>query len=530
MTASEMPTTIGTGATSVRGIRLARRLFGNYLFLLMNLGFRVLEQFLLIPLFLYAWGTELYKDWLIVSAIAFLLNSLTFGTDEYFGNTLLRYVSAGNVRDARRQAAIGLFVGCLISLAVMTLVYTVLFTTNIASALGLSAMGERTVALVLLIMTLPLWISYPSEILRGAYRAFGDFSRGECILAIFFGAQLAAMVAALSLKQPPVVIAACFSSTWLLCPIVMTVDVYRRYPAMRVRIAAPTRAEWRTLVPQSLLYFTNPLASSLAQYGTLMLFGLFSLSAPAIVAFNTFRVFTGLTRQMGPNSFAVGSGIEMARQYCENDHAACRNLYSHTGRIVSCLVGVLGGLSIPLSAPFIKLWTHGAVTGDTALVSCFLAGIFLSAPGRASLMLLRYTNHAYAIAIAYCTYAIGGLLLSFGLVYPLGIIGVALAFAVAETLSIGIYPALTVGTVFHFSASGHLLKSYAAGAGAFAMSYVVAYVLFKGDVLDIPSLIVRIAVWACFALPVSASFVLSRDQRARLIWTLRGAVARKRPG
>ena len=145
---------------------------------------------------------------------------------------------------------------------------------------------------------------------------------------------------------------------------------------------------------------------------------------------------------------------------------------------MSCLGAILAGVSIPLSRPFVELWTHGTVEADMPLILCFLAGILLSGPGRASLMLLRYTNNATAVAWSSGLYAFAGLALALPLAKIFGGFGVALAFAITETVAIGLYPPLLVSRLFGFGAARHLAQSYLAGAIAFAVSYGVASVLF----------------------------------------------------
>jgi O-antigen/teichoic acid export membrane protein len=500
----------------VTGAQLARRLLGNYVFQMLNLGIRLFDQLLLIPLYLLAWGTELYKDWLVLTAVVLFLNTCSFGIDDYFSNRFIRAVSTGDAAAMRRQVRVGLCVATMISVAIMVLVYAGLLTLDVTRLLGLSAMGEHTAIMVVLVMTLPLWGWYAVMILHDAYRAYGDFMRGECIFAIYAATQLVSVMICLALRQPPVVVAFCYGFAPMLCAVITVIDVSRRYPEVRLGFAMPTRAEWRELVPQSLLYFTNTLSWPLTQNATIIVFALYDFSAMTIVTFNVCRVFTGLTRMIGAQSFAVGSGIEMARQHVQADHEGCRNLYADTGRIVACIVGALSGISIPLSIPFIHLWTHGAVTADMALILAFLAGIYFSSPGRASLMLLRYTNHARAIAWANGVYSIGGLMLAILLAWRLDGLGVASAFAFTELVGIGLYPPYVVQRQFRFSAFSHLLHSLLIGGCAFALSYAVAHLLFANVQLGFVQLVVRLAIWAAVVLPPGIVLILRRGQRTRL--------------
>jgi hypothetical protein len=481
----------------------------------MNWGIRLLEQLLLIPLFMYAWGTELYSDWLMISSIVFFLTGCTFGIDDYFGNNLLRLASIGDSAQFTRELKKALFVAGALSSCLVVVLLCILLVMPLTDVLSLSSMDARTATLIVVIMT-PIWVGYPIHILHAIYRAYGEFSRGECVSGVFMASQLVSVAVALASQLSPVIVAFCYCINSILRAGVITIDVSRRYPSVTLGFAAPQRHEWRPMVQKSLLYFTNPLSTALTQNGALLVFGFFGIGASSIVSFNIFRVLTGLTRQFGIAAFATGSGIEMARQYAQG-HEDYRRLHHSSGRIVSCLAGLLAGLTIPISAPFVRLWTHGQVAYDESLVLCFLAGIFFAAPGRISLMLLRYTNHAYAVAFASCFYSIGGLALALVLARPLEGLGVAIALALTEVLGIGIYPTFAASNLFHFRALRHLIGSYVAGLCAFVLSYLLAQALFESAVLEAAGLAGRLALWGVLSSPICAVCALSPTQRARLV-------------
>jgi O-antigen/teichoic acid export membrane protein len=523
--APEPDSAMTTRPRSLSRTRLARRLFGNYLLQVINLGLRLLDQLLLIPLYLYAWGTDLYRDWLVLTALVWFLTSCSFGTEEYFANVFLRSAAAGNHVALERQVRIGLFVSSMISLLVLGLLYTVVLTGKMSHLFGFATIDEHTATLVLLIMTIPLWCWFQTMLLHGVYRAFGDFSRGEAIYAIYFVVQLVSVAAALALKQSPLVIAFCYALGPVLCAGITIIDVRRRYLGTRLGFAIPSRAEWRQIVPQSLMYFSNTLSVPLTQQGPLLIFGLFGFSASAVVTFNVCRVFTGLTRMIGAQCFAIGSGIEMARQHVLDEREGCRQLYADSGRVVACLAGALAGFSIPFGGPFITLWTHGTVAADTAMIVSFLLAICLSAPGRPALMLLGYTNNARAIGLANGLYAVGGLLLSLALAGPWGPLGVAVALSLGETIGIGLCPPVIVALRFGFGATRYLTASYFAGACVLALSYVVAQALFWTAQLGAVEIIERTAAWtAIMALP-TILFVLPHGHRLRWFLAVRRLAA-----
>ena len=525
---AEQPDAAMARAGRASSFVLARRLFGNYVLQVMNLGIRLIDQLLLIPLFIFAWGTELYRDWLVLTALVWFLYSFSFGVEDYFSNIFLQAAAKGDRAALERQVKIGLFISSLIAVTVLASLYCAAGLVGVSRLLGMTAMDGQTATVVLAIMTLPLWCWYQTMVLHGVYRAFGDFSRGECIYAMYSSAQLIGAAIALALRQPPAIVALCYGSMPILCALVTAIDVRRRYGS-GIGIAVPTRAELREIVPRSLMYFAGTLSMPLTQQVPLLVLGLFDVSAAALVTFNVCRIFTGLTRMIGVYSFSVGTGIEMARQLIQEDRDGCRKLYADSGRIVSCLAGLLGGFSIPFAAPFVAIWTHGAVSADAALVVCFLAGIFFASPGRPALMLLSYTNNAHAVAVANGIYAVLGLLLSLVLAGPLGPLGVAIALSATEILGIGVYPPAVVSRRFQFGAARHALNSLFAGGCICVLSYAVSMELFQGAHLHPVALIARAAGWAAIMAVPTALVVLPQTQRVRLLGAMRRYTMRSRP-
>jgi O-antigen/teichoic acid export membrane protein len=497
---------------------LKRRLLSNYFFQLLNQGLRILDQFLLVPLFILAWGESLYRDWLLIYAIASFATVCNLGTESHFGNLFLKSIVEGDDGAFRRHLRVGLFCTVTISAAILALFFGVAALGNLPDALGLTTMGRRAAYTALICIGLPGSVLISQQLLQTVYRAFGDFSRGECVFAIYAGTQTCSVAIALLLKLPPERVALCYLIVPVLFAAAQLFDLSRRYKLLPLALERPKRTELPGIAQQSLLYFTYPLSLAIVQNATIVLFAVLKASAAVIVSYNVFRIFTGMARTIA-NQFAVGGGIEMARQLAGADRNACRILYNEVGRIVATLVGLASGLSIPLSAPFLALWTHGTVAGHPVLLLAFLGGIFAAAPGQAALMLLRYTGHPRPLAVAWLVQSAGGLAVAFGLFPLFGAAGVALGFAATEALATGLWLPFVVQHCFGFRVAPHLLRGFAAGALSFAASLAVAVAVFSaGDAghAGLAALLVKTGLWAAIIGPPALLAILTPQQRERL--------------
>src|SRR5260370_11945259 len=104
-----------------------RRLAVNYFFQLLNQLVRICEQLLLVPLYLAAWGTEVYKDWVVLYAIMTFLTSCNFGTETYFGNRFIEFVARGDREAFRRELMTAMFCTLAVGFLVLAAAYALLF-------------------------------------------------------------------------------------------------------------------------------------------------------------------------------------------------------------------------------------------------------------------------------------------------------------------------------------------------------------------------------------------------------------------
>jgi len=497
---------------------LGRRLLGNYAYQLLNQAIRIGEQILLVPLFLTAWGADLYRDWLVIYAIVAFVGLCNFGTEHYFGNLFLRHAARGEHERVNRQVAIGVFCALVIGIALTASVSAGVFALDLRSLLHVGRLdGANDAEKLLLLMILPMSVFIAEQVLKTLYRAYDEFNRGECAFALYNALQIGSVAVALLLRQPPWVVALAYLVVPFVFSAGLVIDLVSRYPMLRLRVAVPTISELRELTPTSLLYFTFPLSLALVQHGTVLLLGALGVGATVVISYTVYRTFTGLARQAA-NQFAVGGGIEMARHLARGDLATCARLYDDTGRIVAALVGVLAGISIPISAPFISIWTRGVVEPDRVLLGMFLIGIYLAAPGQAAVTLLRYTNDARPCAAAWSFQAFGGLLLCAALVPAFGVAGAAAAFTVTEFLAFTVYLQLVVQQKFGFSAWRHWLRSFSAGAIAFVVSLAVAaFMIPRGRGVGIAELAAWSMVWAVVVIPPVFLVAINPAQRASLL-------------
>ena len=126
------------------------------------------------------------------------------------------------------------------------------------------------------------------------------------------------------------------------------------------------------------------------------------------------------------------AGVEIARQYAENDRRALATLYDFIARLAGGICGALAGLIAVVGPPFLAIWTVGKVPFDGAIFWPLLAASGLAGPSVAGVSVLLFINRPGGMARAYGTAAAVTLGLCLALIPAWGAAGAAWAVLVAE--------------------------------------------------------------------------------------------------
>lgn len=135
----------------------------------LNVGIRIL----LIPLFLTAWGAEVYGEWLILSAVAGLFGLSDLGAQLYFVNRLTAAWAIDSRKEFQRLLSTGLLLFLLSSSALFICVVVLLMWAPFIPWLELQKINQDAAYLVLVFMAAKLLLLLPVGLFFGVYRALG---------------------------------------------------------------------------------------------------------------------------------------------------------------------------------------------------------------------------------------------------------------------------------------------------------------------------------------------------------------------
>lgn len=272
--------------------RLVQGIGANFLGQLINTASRVL----LVPLFLTAWGVQVYGEWLLLSSIVAYLSLTDLGGQLYIVNRLTQTYAQEDLPQFRKILHTGLSLFLIIPLAAFAGFVAVILLFPPGALLQITVTSPRVVFLVLAILAFQFVFSLPQGILVGVYRAVGLLPRGVMLTNTMQLVALILLALGLWLKVGLVAIACLQLLPYLGLALAAGLDLNRRFPEFQ--LWSRREADFAfglSFIKPSLHFFGIQMAQAIAIQGTVLVVGLV-LGSVQVVVFATMRTIINLVR------------------------------------------------------------------------------------------------------------------------------------------------------------------------------------------------------------------------------------------
>ena len=410
---------------SVRG-RLVRgfgaNAFGNVL--------TILIQLVSVPVFLRFWGTQVYGEWLVLSAVPYYVAMSDLG----FGSVAATRMTMEVARDDR-SGAVTTFQSAWVFISATSLALA------LVSAVSLPVLPvERWFHLVTLshgqaTLIVLLWIIHMMVVLQSGLYAAGFRCTGSYAIGVLYTnlARATEVVAAL------LVVAFGGSPLWAVCAylggrVVMTAFLYWRMRAqvswLSVGFPHSSWARIRELMAPAFAFMAMPIGSALTLQGMVTAVGVV-LGPIAVVIFSVTRTLSRVAYQM---MVTVNNAIwpEMSAAFGSGNVDLTRRLHRAACQTVIWLM-IPGSVAFGLGGPWIiRVWTHGHVAYNAPLLYTLLLVACVNSFWYTSAVVLIGSNRHQRMAILFLLTTC----LSFGLALALmrrwGVVGVPLALLASD--------------------------------------------------------------------------------------------------
>jgi O-antigen/teichoic acid export membrane protein len=300
----------------------------------------------------------------------------------------------------------------------------------------------------------------------------------------------------------------------------------RRYPDLRYGLSWPDRGALKDLFAVAPLYAVAPTAMLVTTHATIIMISALAAAGTAVVMYTTMRTLTAVARMVMDQIMHV-TGVEIARQFAENDARALTTLYSFIARLAGGVCGALAGLIAVIGPPFLAIWTVGKIPFDAAIFWPLLGAAGLAGPSIAGVSVLLFINRPGGMARAYAI--AGGVTvgLCLLLIPSLGAAGAAWAVLIAETCILSVIIPIQTAKIVGGSPARVISHIQGVAAVSFATSGAGAWLaLFLAGGESLTGLILTGAIWAALASAPLYFLIFNRSRRKWIADRLRDSLGR----
>lgn len=388
---------------------------------------------IIVPVFLKYWGSVTYGEWLALSAAISYFALLDFGFQTYVVNRMTQAHARGSLYDLHYDLHSTLRVICVIVGVGIIALIAVVGLLRLDIILNLSETSRLKASLVFLFLGCnTLLVSIPMGLVAGLYRATGAYARGQMIANIMriFLLLLTIAIVWRGFSMP---VLAFSTLLFTLCGASLNVWLLHRYrPDIKIGFKMGNIAHGWSLFLPSLLFLLMAIAGTLSIQGTVLVLSAF-LGGAAVAQFNTTRTLSNFIIQL---STVVNSAMwpEITLMEAQGN---TKNLWRISKMMIK--LNLFSAMSAAmflrfLGPGFYRIWTGRQLLFNEHLLSIFLIQVILMAFWNSSGVLLMATNNHKVYAWLSVASAVTTIILALFFVRIWGVVGVALAGLMADTI------------------------------------------------------------------------------------------------
>lgn len=409
--------------------KLVKGIIGNGLAQITLKVIRVLEQLLLIPFFLTAWGAAYYGEWVTLSIIPTVLAFTNFGFGSAVSNSFVLAYTGGDKQKAADINKNGILVvgGSIVVGGIITAVILLGGRSFHVFENSLIPIHEAILAIALL-MTGRL-ISFYHLLIEGYYRG-----ARKAVLSGFLYAGCSAInliVGFCVLYWEGGIVEYTFSQFFVTVAFTIVYFVIgRRLVNLKGFQGRYILSEIKQIASKGMGYMMDPVWQCIYFQGTTFVVRL-TLGPEAVAAFNTIRTACRSVSQI----FSMVNGSifpELQYEYGQGNMHTVHRLF-RVSLLSSIMVGLIGTILLSLfGLDIYNWWTQSQLPVTTEVWNTFVVSILFNSVWWTAMVAYPITNQPFHFAIASITTACLSVVISYILSIYLGLRGAALGTMLFE--------------------------------------------------------------------------------------------------
>ena len=386
-----------------------------------------------VPLLLTFWGTQLYGEWLMLSAIPVYLSI----SDGGFAGAACREMTirggAGDKTGVRAVFQSTWLLLVAVSFAAGLLAFGFVQVAPLKDWLGFSVMKGLEIKFVLLLLIAHVLVGFQGGLLNGGFWVTGRYPIGMYLIAATQLLEFLGLAAAVALGGGPVQAALGYLAGRLLGTGFMWLGQRQASPWLRHGFSHASFVELRRLTAPAFASLAFPLGNAFNIQGMRLVVGL-TLGPSALAMFTSLRTLSRLVMQPG---VIINRLIEpeMGLAFGADNNYLFRRLFARSCQLA--LWGCLGVCFLVGAGAYwaFPVWTGAKFAMHWPTYIVLLAGVLINGIWYTAIMVPYATNRHGRIAVVYTLiYGVVALYLGYLGATDLGLVGAAAALLIAEAI------------------------------------------------------------------------------------------------
>jgi len=420
-------------AVSERPPHIWQRLYRNTAALGFAQIVNVASNILLIPLFLTHWPTEVYGEWIAISALAVYYSTADMGMNAASGNALIKAYQRKECKQYREIQASALLFYLSMACAVTALSAATCFLLPVARWLGVVHIPRATAALVMFLVASRLVWTMPAGQIWNIFRTTGNLSTSQWIANLQAFGVFGVTAAVLYLGGGVATLALWTWCPLVLCAVLAWVLVRRAHQDLLPRLRAASLRGVADLSKPSLLFALMMVSTLIRVTGPVIVVA-HLLGGAAVALVVTTRTVANVLTQV-PAMICWALWPELTRLDAIGNKAGLRAAHNFlVASYMAISITFVGALWFE-GQGLIEVWTRGHLLPQPWLVRTFLLYVLCQAPWIASSMLAGATNRHRTLAWCQLLAAVAGVALVALLLPKFKLLAVPLGLLAGEALA-----------------------------------------------------------------------------------------------
>lgn len=363
----------------------------NYTAQVFGLTVTLLNQLLLVPIFIEEWGVEKYADWIIISALSSFFALSNFGINQSSNNFFCFSYHSGDYLKCKKIIHNSiLFVSVISSVAlILLLVGGIVF--RYGKLLDISEFTERETLYIFIFFLINIFLKMLGGVFSGIYRALSKSHYNAYIDSLVVVFEMFFVIGAIYMNLNVYLLLILYN-----IPVVLGIIIrYRQsngwFQIGRVQDVKFDREIFKKLVTPSLGFMLMPVGQSLSNQGLIILIKTL-LGSDALVSFTTTRTLVNIVKSV-TNIFSNSASPEISNLYGKGDVNSIVSVF-----VKVLLVSLIAALAVSIGLLFwgeniYRYWTKNEVFFDTTFFYTMLLFLIISIFGNAVSSVLFSTNN-----------------------------------------------------------------------------------------------------------------------------------------